>query len=222
MNLQTSMRRSQSGFTLVEIAIVLVIIGLLLGGVLKGAELIDNAKVRKATGELNGVIAAFYSYQDRYARTPGDDGNLAALTGRGGSWPLVTLFGNTDGALTGTAAQTFNGGNEPVAFWQHLRAGGFIGGDVVAIGVAARPNNAFGGLIGVTAAAVMGGLTGVKVCSSQVPGKAALAMDTQTDDGSPDTGRLRATLGVAGTATVPGAVAAAYSEDNEYTLCQRI
>ena len=40
------MRNKQSGFTLVEIAIVLVIIGLLLGGVLKGQELINSAKVK--------------------------------------------------------------------------------------------------------------------------------------------------------------------------------
>ena len=40
------MKRNQSGFTLIEIAIVLVIIGLLLGGVLKGQELINSAKVK--------------------------------------------------------------------------------------------------------------------------------------------------------------------------------
>ena len=42
------MNKQQSGFTLVEIAIVLVIIGLLLGGVLKGQELINSAKVKPA------------------------------------------------------------------------------------------------------------------------------------------------------------------------------
>lgn len=56
----------QSGFTLVEIAIVLVIIGLLLGGVLKGQEMIENAKVKNGVNDMNGVIAAYQSYIDRF------------------------------------------------------------------------------------------------------------------------------------------------------------
>jgi prepilin-type N-terminal cleavage/methylation domain-containing protein len=52
------MRRSQSGFTLIEIAIVLVIIGLLLGGVLKGQELINQAKIKNLANDINGVTVA--------------------------------------------------------------------------------------------------------------------------------------------------------------------
>ncbi|MBU4396477.1 MAG: prepilin-type N-terminal cleavage/methylation domain-containing protein, partial [Proteobacteria bacterium] len=58
--------RNQKGFTLVEIAIVLVIIGLLLGGVLKGQELIENSKVKNAVNDLNGITAAYYGYVDRF------------------------------------------------------------------------------------------------------------------------------------------------------------
>ena len=58
--------RSQRGFTLVEIAIVLVIIGLLLGGILKGQEMIAQAKIKNVINDLNGVSAALNSYQDRY------------------------------------------------------------------------------------------------------------------------------------------------------------
>ena len=47
------MNNRQSGFTLVEIAIVLVIIGLLLGGVLKGQELITQAKIKNVANDLN-------------------------------------------------------------------------------------------------------------------------------------------------------------------------
>ncbi|MBV2234391.1 MAG: prepilin-type N-terminal cleavage/methylation domain-containing protein, partial [Sterolibacterium sp.] len=73
------MAARQSGFTLVEIAIVLVIIGLLLGGVLKGQEMVENSRVKNAINEMNGVAAAYNSYLDRYRRLPGDDGDLDTL-----------------------------------------------------------------------------------------------------------------------------------------------
>lgn len=68
------MRKSnmQSGFTLIELAIVLVVIGLLLGGVLKGAELITGARVRNIANQSSGVQAAYYAFVDRYRRIPGD------------------------------------------------------------------------------------------------------------------------------------------------------
>ena len=60
------MRNRQSGFTLIEIAIVLVIIGLLLGGVLKGQELITSARVRNLIATQDGVKAAYFGFLDRY------------------------------------------------------------------------------------------------------------------------------------------------------------
>jgi hypothetical protein len=54
---------------------------------------------------------------------------------------------------------------------------------------------------------------------SQVPGAAATALDNQMDDGQPATGTLRATLQAGVNNTAPGVVAAAYSEDQRYTLC---
>ena len=64
--------RKQSGFTLVEIAIVLVIIGLLLGGILKGQQLINSARVRNMADQNSGVQAAYYGFIDRYRQVPGD------------------------------------------------------------------------------------------------------------------------------------------------------
>ena len=55
----------QCGFTLVEIAIVLVIIGLLLGAILKGQEMITQARIKNVINDFNGISAAYASYQDR-------------------------------------------------------------------------------------------------------------------------------------------------------------
>src|SRR2546425_1241422 len=60
-----SMHKAQ-GFTLVEIAIVLVIIGLLLGGILKGQEMITQAKIKNSIADFSGISAAYHGYQDRY------------------------------------------------------------------------------------------------------------------------------------------------------------
>jgi len=220
-------RNKQSGFTLVEIAIVLVIIGLLLGGVLKGTELIENSKVKRAVSEINGISAAYYSYVDRFQRIPGDDGgtNVNVLRARGGSWSTITKFGNNDGILTANRNATWNPiGTEHEAFWQHIRAAGFVTGDATAVSVTALPRNAFGGLVGLTTQPVNVGLQGTKVCLSQVPGKAARAIDTQIDDGVGGSGRTRATQGGTNPSnTNPNnAAGATYSDDNYYTVCTQI
>ena len=79
------MKRGQSGFTLVEIAIVLVIIGLLLGGILKGQELINSARVRNLADTHSGIQAAYFGFRDRYRQVPGDmlpAAAVAAIPGR--------------------------------------------------------------------------------------------------------------------------------------------
>jgi prepilin-type N-terminal cleavage/methylation domain-containing protein len=217
--------KNQQGFTLVEIAIVLVIIGLLLGGVLKGQELIENSKVKAAASDLNGVTAAYNVYIDRYKRLPGDDGPTATLTARGTSWTAVT-GGNNNGVILVTAAQTFTGGGENDNFWQHLRAAGFINGNPALTAQAALIRNPFGGLMGFTNDNIMATApapwNGNKVCLSQVPGKLAVTLDNQLDDGVPNTGSLRATVGVAGQNTAPGVAVATYIEDNQYTVCRSL
>ncbi|MGH8650283.1 MAG: prepilin-type N-terminal cleavage/methylation domain-containing protein, partial [Burkholderiales bacterium] len=79
--------RKQTGFTLIEIAIVLVIIGLLLGGVLKGQELITSARVRNLISQQDGVKAAYFGFLDRFRSLPGDYSlattNIANTTANG-------------------------------------------------------------------------------------------------------------------------------------------
>ena len=81
---QVSMtRRCQQGYTLVEIGVVLVIIGLLLGAVLKGQELIASARVNKLIGDMTGYKAAVTLFQDRYRMVPGDSSTAATKVGNG-------------------------------------------------------------------------------------------------------------------------------------------
>ena len=218
--------QNQKGFTLIEIAIVLVIIGLLVGGVLQGQELIENSRVKQAVKDMNGTAAAVFAYQDRYGRVPGDDGPTATIQGRGSSWSSAAIGGNANGSLQINTNATFNGSGESGTFWRQLKAAGFIAGDPADTGVAALPTNSWGGLVGVTTANMGGNLGGNKVCLSQVPGSAAIAIDGELDDGSGATGRVRATQGTSGANTNPSNAVlgggGVYSEDNVYTLCYRM
>jgi prepilin-type N-terminal cleavage/methylation domain-containing protein len=212
--------KKQRGFTLIEIAIVLVIVGLLLGGVLQGQQLIENSRVRAAVNDIKGVPAAAYSYMDRYSRFPGDDGpTLVALTGRGGAWANVTAFGNQNGTLDGAINLTFAPTVELLGFWQHLKAAGFIPGNPATIGAPALPQNPFGGLIGVSSGLIQGMPLGTnKLCMNNVPGSAAIALDGQLDDGLSNAGSFRANL----TALPLAAAEATYNENELYTVCVRI
>ena len=86
----------QRGFTLVEAAIVLLIIGLVIGGVLRGQELISSARARNITEQTRAIQVAYYAFQDRYNSLPGDltaaqarlvsPNAAAALTDPGDGW----------------------------------------------------------------------------------------------------------------------------------------
>src|SRR5215831_2325675 len=120
------MNKSQKGFTLVEIAIVLVIIGLLLGGILKGQEMITQAKIKNVIADMTGVSAAMYGYQDRYRALPGDDKNAGTAGGGSGRWGAQTASGNGDGTIQGVYTAAANVGSPAVTqetgfFWHHLR-----------------------------------------------------------------------------------------------------
>ena len=212
--------RKHKGFTLIEIAIVLVIIGLLLGGVLQGQQLIENSRVKQAVNSFNGLAAATFSYQDRYGRLPGDDPGAKT---RGEAWPTTAGPATSNGAIDAPLANTFAGGGETTYFFQNLRSGGFISGDPKATGADALPQNPFGGLIGITTDAVNGTLNGTKVCMSNVSGTSAIALDTELDDAKIATGRLRGTSSPS-LNTLPSTTAATaeYTEDGIYTVCYRM
>jgi len=181
------MYRKQSGFTLVEIAIVLVIIGLLLGGVLKGQELIQSAKIKNVIADFNGTTIAYYGYRDRYKAIPGDDkGASARWTSANPAPANGDGLGTLGGAFDATSGESFD-------FWHHLRLAGFVGGSG-----SGGPENAYAGKLGVQDGAdsfhvVAGdGFKGVIICASKIADKGAAAIDNQLDDGNPNTGIVRA------------------------------
>ena len=188
------MRSQQSGFTLVEIAIVLVIIGLLLGGILKGQELINSAKVKNLANDFRVIPTYIYAYQDKFKALPGDDVNANAHAGGTNATTPAGKQGNgvIDGAWN-TPTQT----DESLLFWQHVRMANLASGPTSATDSNYIPKNALGGDIGISSATPaqlqIAGMSGTyQVCSRGILGKFVKQLDTQMDDGEPCTGSLRA------------------------------
>jgi len=206
-------RRQQSGFTLIEIAIVLVIIGLLLGGILKGQELITSARVRNMADQGNGVQAAYFGFVDRFRNLPGDWPQalaVQAIPGLSG-----TAGGNGNGRIDGMAWV------EPSAVWEQLQRAGFIGGFYAATGAAPTldsdaPRNAFNGFIMLSHSADYQGQATVRLnlnLGQNVSVAVIRELDVKIDDGRPTTGAFRAALAAATLAGVPVTEAACLSAD---------
>jgi prepilin-type N-terminal cleavage/methylation domain-containing protein len=177
--------KKQSGFTLVEIAIVLVIIGLLLGGVLKGQELINNAKAKNIEAEVNNIKTAIYSYQDRYRALPGDDKKADRFNDIDSS-----SVGDNNGKIKGTFDSTTDN-IESRLFWLHLRNAGLIVG---ATDDQNQPNNVFNGLIGISTTLKDNGvdIPGTYIGFSNIPENIALIIESHLDDGKPNSGSIQA------------------------------
>ena len=218
---------AQAGFTLVEATIVLMVIGLLLGTVLWGQELLVNGRSKMVIIQLNELSAAVEVYRDRYQAIPGDD---AMAQGRW-NWTAVPAAapsspgnGIVDGAYNQATAVP-----EPESrlFWWHLRQAGFLAGPTDPANAsqsAQQPTNALGGMTGATMGTGAGtvGLAGLIVCTANVPGKVAIAVDIRLDDGTSAAGMVRAQR-----QTVPneniGTAAASYVEDGgSYLVCRKL
>jgi prepilin-type N-terminal cleavage/methylation domain-containing protein len=193
------MRTRQAGFTLVEIAIVLVIIGLLLGGVLKGQELINSAKVKNFAQDFRTVPLFIYGYQDKFRALPGDDGNPKAHLGND-AVPASTPANKTpNGAIDGEWFST-TGTDETALFWQHVRLANLAAGPTNTADSAYYPTNAEGGRIGIESASASNPyITNLKgtyvVCSRGILGKFVKQLDVNMDDGCPATGSMMAIPG---------------------------
>ena len=221
------MKSKQSGFTLVEIAIVLVIVGLLLGGVLKGQELITSGKAKALYADKSAIQTAYNTYNDRFRAIPGDDisastrfsGLACGVAGQGASAAIVqtgvckngdgngTLgnLGQTARVTAASAAATVNGGdNEALKFWQHLRAAQLIKTEGTGTGEAFyNPTNATGGWTAINSGALYPGQQPSTLYFTQyaVPGNIGGALDAANDDGFTNRGGIRSVAN--GTANNP-------------------
>ena len=181
-------KRRQSGFTLIEIAIVLVIIGLLLGGILKGQELINNARVKNLASDFRNIPVFIYGYQDKFKSLPGDD-----------KYASTHLTNAVNATTPGTPGNGLIEGNwdsstqtdESYLFWQHVRLAGLAPGTTV-VGADFLPLNAVGNKVGIQSAAPFTGMNSgtYYICSGGISGKFAKQLDTQLDDGVTNKGSM--------------------------------
>jgi len=220
----------QHGYTLIELAIVTIIVGLLLGGVMRGQEMVVQAKTKSLLSDFTGVTAAVQAYRDRYRALPGDD------SGGAGRWGAYgTRSGNGNGAVEGLYNDQPPPGDPAAAgalseadlFWWHMRVSGFVSGPLQGQGAANPPENSVGGIIGVqTDQGPAGFLPGLFACASNVPDRNAIAVDAQLDDLEPAQGQVRSVLEAAGASsprlTDPGnSQPTAYVEaGNRYVVCR--
>ena len=186
------MPNRQAGFTLVEIAIVLVIIGLLLGGVLKGQELINSAKVKNFAQDFRSLPLFIYGYQDKFKRLPGDDDKAVDHIG-GGTNATTPTSKQNNGTIDGPWNSNV-GTSETFLFWQHVRMAGLAAGPTDPTAADYVPRNADGGILGVTGGSYSP-ITTLKgtyiVCSQGILGKFAKQLDITMDDGNTETGSLQ-------------------------------
>jgi prepilin-type N-terminal cleavage/methylation domain-containing protein len=212
------MKAQQSGFTLVEIAIVLVIIGLLLGGILKGQELINSAKVKNLANDFRVIPTYIYAYQDKYRSLPGDDAQANTHV-TGGTVSTTGPVGN--GVINGNWNST-TATDESALFWQHVRLANLAAGPTATADPDYYPKNAVGGRLGITSATTaqtIGGLSGTYVvCSAGILGKFAKQLDVQMDDGNTATGSMR-TVADATAAGGTAVATATIDEATNYQVC---
>jgi prepilin-type N-terminal cleavage/methylation domain-containing protein len=237
-------RRGEAGFTLVELAIVMIIIGLLITGILKGQEMIANAQVTSTAAQVKGLDAATSTFRDMYNAMPGDMNNPNVRLPNCNGTCATAGNGNARVDTLGLGAATTSG-SENRAFFTHLSAADLISGvspnpqGVVDFGddlpstkigasgfVVGFSGNGTG--VGLIGPAMRGGhYLGISANGASSMGVAngqgaltasqAARIDRKLDDGMPNTGVVRASG--SGACTNGAAVTSVYSEAQDQQNC---
>lgn len=171
-------KKNEAGFTLVEIAIVLVIIGLLVGGILKGQSMIQSARVKRVVKQADELKAATYSFFDKYGMLPGDE-NLP----------------NTDQGLPPGDSHNGDGTgqisiDEADMLFEDLVLGGFISGNYDGSGEGSIPRHAFGDTYRIYWANPGNGAAH-NIRFDNLPWDVCLEIDIKYDDGVYNSGSIR-------------------------------
>jgi len=186
------------GFTLIEVALVLVIVGLLIGGTLKGWEMIQSTRVRNMAVTTTSVQSAFFAFSDRYGHAAGDWNAVDAGKAIGDT---VNGGGDDSRRVDTPPGDPWTESN---AFWEQLAKAQFING--VFHGTPATeptlsndltPKNVFGQTITIGRTPDFVGATGARrhiLVGRGVPVALLRELDIKLDDGNPGTGKLRATV----------------------------
>jgi prepilin-type N-terminal cleavage/methylation domain-containing protein len=182
------------GFTLIELAIVLVVIGLLLGGILKGQELIESARARNLISQMDSIKAAYFTFQDKYRAVPGDYPGALARANLSGI-ANDSVGGNADGVVRDTSQA-----RESLLVWVHLAHANLISGNYQSSGslpdsAAEWPRNPYGATLQLQYDALFSGSGGVPRLSlktgNQVPARILAEIDRKIDDGRANSGQFR-------------------------------
>lgn len=175
-------KNDEQGFTLIEMALVLVLGGLMVGAVLKGQTMIDSFRVQRLAHDLQSISMAVNTYFNMYNALPGDDS-------RNHGWNSVTT-GNSDGVIQGNSPED---GTEAHEAWQALRWAGLIIGDPEGAEHNISPPNPYGGQYYLSHKIFGRGL-GRRNCVqvNGISGRVAESIDIKYDDGRHDSGIISA------------------------------
>lgn len=179
------------GFTVVELAVVLVVLGAILVGVLKLEQVYRNYKIRQVVNQYRELTVAVKVYRDRYGYWPGDDPKANVHVG-----VAADHVGTADERIESTDAPNWK--EEFYLAFEHLSRAGLIGGSYNGLSnyIKSPFNNA---VFFITNNINSISTKRTHIRFSEVSSDVAQAIDTTLDDGNPATGMVQGyTAGMVG------------------------